>query len=158
MTKILKICSKIGLIIAMIITVYSVSPSSEIQAISDAPYVSDPGYTAVLLKGASTNDHTKPYILWVQGGKILVAAKSTHGIKSMTLDGNPSTGDSYELSKKSLLSVDNYVNLDPRDDLQGNVDDSRWEIFSFPLSILDASGAYTINIVSDKEEGTMLKV
>ncbi|NLC06246.1 MAG: InlB B-repeat-containing protein, partial [Erysipelothrix sp.] len=35
MTKILKICSKIGLIIAMMITVYSVSPSSEIQAIPE---------------------------------------------------------------------------------------------------------------------------
>ena len=114
MTKILKICSKIGLIIAMIITVYSVSPSSEIQLISDAY---DPRVHCSSIE--RTGDHTKPYILWVQGGKILVAAKSTHGIKSMTLDGNPSTGDSYELSKKSLLSVDNYVNLDPRDDLRG---------------------------------------
>lgn len=65
MTKILKIFSKIGLMIAMIITVYSVSPSIEIQAIPSAPYESDTGYTAVLLEGVSINEHTKPYILWI---------------------------------------------------------------------------------------------
>ena len=101
------------------------------------------------MEGVSTNGHTKPYILWVQDGEILVAAKSTHGIMSMTLDGNPSTGTSYELPIMSPLSVDNYVNLNPSATLTGNVANSRWEIFSFPLSILDASGAYTINIVSD---------
>lgn len=98
MTKMLNFTSKVGLMIAMMITVYAVSPSTEIQAIPSAPYESDTGYTAVLLEGVSTNGHTKPYILWVQDGEILVAAKSTHGILSMTLDGNPSTGTSYEIT------------------------------------------------------------
>lgn len=123
-----------------------------ILAIPAGPYQSDSGYTAVLLAGVSTNGHTRPYILWVQNGEILVAVKSTHGVFSMTLDGSPSTSSS-ELAIMATLSVDNYSNLNPAADLTGNTDASRWEIFSFPLNILDASGAYTINIVSDAGGG-----
>lgn len=106
-------------------------------------YFSDPGYEAVLLQGSSTNGQAQPYILWVQGGKVLVAVKSNAEALSMSLSGTPYE-TSYALHVGELLSVDTHINLDPKSGLTGSIKDARWEIFAFPIGVLNTSGTYSL--------------
>ena len=72
------------------------------------PYMSDPGYQAVLLTGGATNGQAAPYILWIQGGEILVAVNSNADALSMVMNNVLSTS-SLALPELATLSVDNYL-------------------------------------------------
>ena len=121
------------------------SPIQILTVTMAGPYESDPDYTAVLLSGSATNDQAMPYILWIQDGEILVAVKSNKDALTMSIDGQPSI---YSLAFPELatISVDDYTDLDPRDGLTGTTNKARWEIFAFPMTVLNTSGSYTLNV------------
>lgn len=49
------------------------------------PYAPDTGTQLIDLSGTSTNTKTQAYGMWLQDGQILVAVKSTHELKFMSI-------------------------------------------------------------------------
>lgn len=106
---------------------------------SSGQYNIDPNSVVVPtnITDTSTNDHTKPLLIWAYGDTVYVAVRSTHRLQHMDLAGVRSTVyKEYDKNVPITIGTKPYA----PDTLQGNVKDARWTVFEYAvadLSLLD---------------------
>ncbi|QIK57078.1 Cna B-type domain-containing protein [Erysipelothrix sp. HDW6A] len=139
---------RVFLVMLLLLVNVNLDQKSSISALEGIPagtiYESDENSTSLTLVGESTNSHTHPFMLWVQNDLVLIAVRSTHDLKSMDVIG---TSTIHNIDMKvhadlEKITVDDKANLNPANDLSGDLKDAHWTIFSFPKSIISTNGTY----------------
>ncbi|MGI6251597.1 MAG: Cna B-type domain-containing protein, partial [Anaerolineaceae bacterium] len=101
--------------------------------IACGPFSPQAGYTVTFPINTSTNSHTVLKLMWVSGDQYHIALVATHATQSATING---------VSLSFVGSCDILVPLTvggvtyPATGASGNTKDSRWVIYSAPLSSL----------------------
>ncbi|MGI6299113.1 MAG: Cna B-type domain-containing protein [Saccharofermentanales bacterium] len=145
----------ICVVVAMLI-VLQVMPSTMVNAVTPAPGVYTSSASTVTLEadlsGISTNSHTRPEFVWIDGSTVFVAVRMTHNLNKMSIG----TANSFDYDLYPALTT---IKIDGTDydptlpvPLAGNVADSHWTVFRFHLADLTASGSgiYPITVTADK--------
>lgn len=78
----------ICVVVAMLI-VLQVMPSTMVNAVTPAPGVYTSSASTVTLEadlsGISTNSHTRPEFVWIDGSTVFVAVRMTHNLNKMSI-------------------------------------------------------------------------
>ncbi|MFB0958983.1 MAG: Cna B-type domain-containing protein [Clostridiaceae bacterium] len=96
-------------------------------------YTTDISYIALCayFGNQSTNNHTEPERLWVQGGRVFVAVKSTHLLDNIQVNGIDGRLEEFYLPWIKVHVDGHELDLTG---LNGNIKDSHWTIYSWPIS------------------------
>lgn len=124
-------------------TAAPVAVEAEVMASLNVPspyYALDPNAIVVptTLEGVSTNSHTMPLLMWVNGNTVYVAVRSTHELNYMELAGVKTTDSNKHASMQSIFI--GGAEKKPDAGIQGNTKDARWTVYKFnkdALNLLD---------------------
>ncbi|WFF71933.1 Cna B-type domain-containing protein [Proteiniclasticum sp. QWL-01] len=96
-------------------------------------YTTDISYIALCayFGNQSTNNHTEPERLWVQGGRVFVAVKSTHLLDNIQVNGIDGRLEEFYLPWIKVHVDGHELDLTG---LNGNIKYSHWTIYSWPIS------------------------
>ena len=142
------------LVLLLVISVFLIS----MPGFAGAATGTDPNFTSgssslvleTQLSGESTNRHTLPERLWVNGDTLYVAVRSTHKMTNMTI-GTATSYDFLRFDTHEFIYVDGTP-LDPlmAPVVNGNDKDAHWTVFLFHTSDLVSSGTgvYPITVTS----------
>ncbi len=139
--------AKLSLLIIFVL-LFSLLASSLVMAAGPGPssFTSHKDYFSAELQGTSTNGHTEAQLIWVgEDGKLYIAVNSTHGLAWITVNGGSEVMPLYEYGELTPITVDGK-SFDPKMELNGNTDDSRWTIFQLPLTTIAEGGVYKFYI------------
>jgi hypothetical protein len=101
-------------------------------------YAPDPDYIITEPTDYSTNGHSALRKMWVQGGTYYIAVASTHEMGAATVNGVPGT-KIETCSAGGSITIGSWTSAPV--DLQGDVKDSHWTVYSFPLAAIHLTGS-----------------